>query len=293
MDTNVDLSRLSREQLLEEIAKRDDTIITLKQEVQRFQQLFHARKIAVSAETDSKSSRLIIHKDQKTRDIIESAFLVNEFLCQLEESQMEDIIQSMYHLDAPAESMIIRQGEHGSQLFKAGYKLQRTINSSVSWKRLVSLENWPFFIIVSELLQSKVGTLSALTPCRVWAIERKIFHSINVSAAKSKHTSIHSALKRCRSFSNFPDNCLHLIADLATEEQWKHRTEVPANQLVGRIFLIAKGTIADQCDSHQKSHDFLDVLVLVHCDVNWERLTRAATFALINADHRCHCLRTT
>ena len=53
----------------------------------------------------------------RTRDIIESAFLVNEFLCQLEQSQIEEIIQSMYPLDAEPDSTIIRQGEHGSQLF--------------------------------------------------------------------------------------------------------------------------------------------------------------------------------
>lgn len=66
MGSNVNLSHLSKEELLEEIATRDDMISNLKQEIQKYRQLFHSRKIAVSAEVDSKSPRSkIVQKDQK------------------------------------------------------------------------------------------------------------------------------------------------------------------------------------------------------------------------------------
>lgn len=65
MESKMDMSHYSREKLLEEIIRRDEMIASLKQEVQRFRQLFHARKIAVSAETTTKSPHKIIHKDQK------------------------------------------------------------------------------------------------------------------------------------------------------------------------------------------------------------------------------------
>lgn len=66
MGSNVNLSHLSKEELLEEIATRDDMISSLKQEIQKYRQLFHSRKIAVSAEVDSKNFRSkIIQKDQK------------------------------------------------------------------------------------------------------------------------------------------------------------------------------------------------------------------------------------
>jgi cGMP-dependent protein kinase len=241
MDSKMDMSHYSREKLQEEIIRRDEMIANLKQEIQRFRQLFHARKIAVSAETATKSPHKIIHKDQKTRDIIESAFLVNEFLCQLEESQIDEIIQSMYPLEAAPESTIIRQGEHGSQLFVLE---EGRVQVSKDAQFLRIMEAPCVFGELAILYHcERTATVKALTPCRVWAIERKIFHSINVNAAKSKHNSIFSALKRCRHFTNFSDNSLHLMSDLTTVEEWKHKTEVTSNQLVGRIFLIARGNV--------------------------------------------------
>ena len=63
---NEDLSLMSREELLEEVARRDDMIADLNKEIQKYRSLFHSRKIAVSAETDSMSPRSkVIHKNQK------------------------------------------------------------------------------------------------------------------------------------------------------------------------------------------------------------------------------------
>lgn len=42
----------------------------------------------------------------------------------------------------------------------------------------------------------RTASVKALTTCRIWAIDRQIFHSIMVNTAKSKHDSTFSYLKR-------------------------------------------------------------------------------------------------
>lgn len=88
MDSPMDMSHYSREKLLEEIIRRDEMISSLKGEVQRFRQLFHARKIAVSAETATKSPHKIIHKDQKL------------VICYYYHFFLEPWLQIFFHLNA-------------------------------------------------------------------------------------------------------------------------------------------------------------------------------------------------
>ena len=78
---------------------------------------------------------------------------------------------------------------------------------------------------------------------KLWSGGKKYLNAYDVSWLKYKRKCIFY-FYRCRHFSNFPDNCLHLMADLTTLEEWKHKTEVTSNQLVGRIFLIARGTVS-------------------------------------------------
>lgn len=50
-------------------------------------------------------------------DLLESAFLSNEFLCQLEQCQIDDMIKAMQPVDFEPNSWIIREGDNGNQLF--------------------------------------------------------------------------------------------------------------------------------------------------------------------------------
>lgn len=43
--------------------------------------------------------------------------MANEFLCQLEQCQIDEMIRSMSPLEASEGTLIIRQGEHGSELY--------------------------------------------------------------------------------------------------------------------------------------------------------------------------------
>uniref|UniRef100_A0A914BU79 Cyclic nucleotide-binding domain-containing protein n=1 Tax=Acrobeloides nanus TaxID=290746 RepID=A0A914BU79_9BILA len=192
----IDFRSMSREELLSEIEKRDELIANMKAELHKYrnQDVANARKIAVSAETATSSDRKVIQKDQHTWDIIESAFLTNDFLCQLEKQQMDEMIESMHQVDVPADSIVIRQGDHGSLLYVLeDGKLQVTKDN-----RLLRIMDAPCVFGELAILYhcERTASVKALTPCRLWAIERSIFHSIMVNSAKTKHDSLFKFLKR-------------------------------------------------------------------------------------------------
>uniref|UniRef100_A0A915DVQ4 Cyclic nucleotide-binding domain-containing protein n=1 Tax=Ditylenchus dipsaci TaxID=166011 RepID=A0A915DVQ4_9BILA len=115
------MERLSKQELLEEIQQRDELIVRLKSQLDQYRSYVHGRKIAVSAPetqtTDSTVDGKTFHKDKKTFEIIETTLLANEFLCQLERCEIDEMIRSMYPEDADENEDIIRQGEHGSVLY--------------------------------------------------------------------------------------------------------------------------------------------------------------------------------
>lgn len=49
--------------------------------------------------------------------MIEQALISNEFLCQMEQTQIESMIDAMQTVEFAQNDWIIRQGEHGNQLF--------------------------------------------------------------------------------------------------------------------------------------------------------------------------------
>lgn len=90
-----------------------------------------------------------------------------------------------------------------------------------------------------------VLVLSALSNCRVWALERRIFHEVMVNTAKSKHEEMFSFMSQSRKLqSMFNEDQLHALADTLKEEQWKFRFEVDSEQVEGRIYLITSGQVS-------------------------------------------------
>ncbi|KAI1714536.1 cyclic nucleotide-binding domain-containing protein [Ditylenchus destructor] len=239
------MDRLSRQELLEEIQQRDELITRLKSQLEQYQNYLHGRKIAVSApETDSceySPDGKFFHKDPKTFATIESTLLANEFLCQLERCEIEEMIRSMYPVDAQKDTSIIRQGEYGSLL----YVLEEGRVQVTKDSRFIRIMEAPCVFGELAILYhcERTASVKALTPCRIWAIDRQIFHSIMVNTAKSKHNATVTYLKRCRRFSRLTDGQLHLMASLAREEHWIFRTEIDNSQIAGRIYVISKGRI--------------------------------------------------
>ncbi|KAI6212077.1 CGMP-dependent protein kinase [Aphelenchoides besseyi] len=242
------LMDLSREELLVELERRDEEIRRLTAELANYRSYAHGRKIAISGETPSEAHSQVIAKDQRTFDIIESALLANEFLCQLEQSQIDNMIDAMQPMNFAPDSWIIRQGEQGNELFVLeDGKVHVTKDS-----RFLRLMEGPAVIGEISMLYKceRTASVKALTKCRIWAIERQRFHAIMINSAQSKQREIYDLMKRSRRLCQmFNDDQLSGLANCVREEQWSFRSEIDGSQLDGRIYLIFSGQITQRRDS--------------------------------------------
>ncbi|CAD1468675.1 unnamed protein product, partial [Heterotrigona itama] len=145
MDSIRDLKRLLYErtealrrrddviELLEKaVEERDITIHCLQNEIDKFRQIVDfslssggigpaqkAKRQAISAEPLTKDTRVIIkfHKPKRSRELIKAAILDNDFMKNLELTQIREIVDCMYPVTFSAGSTIIREGDVGSIVY--------------------------------------------------------------------------------------------------------------------------------------------------------------------------------
>ncbi|CAK9820004.1 cGMP-dependent protein kinase 1 [Anthophora quadrimaculata] len=145
MDSIRDLKRLlyertealrRRDELIEVLEKaleeRDITIRYLQNEIDKFRQIVdfslasngigpsqRAKRQAISAEPLTKDTRVIVkfQKPQRSRELIKVAILDNDFMKNLELTQIREIVDCMYPVTFSAGSTIIREGDVGSIVY--------------------------------------------------------------------------------------------------------------------------------------------------------------------------------
>ncbi|CAD5221854.1 unnamed protein product [Bursaphelenchus okinawaensis] len=236
---------MTKEELLYELNQKELQIEQLTRELASYRNFFHGRKIAVSAEvapsTEGESNCLEHQKDRRTFDIIESALLANEFLCQLEQFQIDEMINAMQPMMFGPEQWIIRQGEFGSKLYVLeDGKVQVTKDSQF----LRVMEAPCVFGELAILYHcERTASIKTLCNCRVWALERRIFHAVMVNTAKSKHDELVTLMTKSKMQKMFTEEQIDELADSAKDEEWVFRAEVDQCQLEGKLFLVVAGQI--------------------------------------------------
>ncbi|KAG5322615.1 KGP1 kinase, partial [Pseudoatta argentina] len=145
MDSIRDLKRLlyertealrRRDEIVEILEKaleeRDATIRYLQNEIDKFRQIVELnlastaidsnqrlKRQAISAEPLRSDTKPVMKftKPQRSRELIKTAILDNDFMKNLELTQIREIVDCMYPVTFPAGSIIIQEGDVGSTVF--------------------------------------------------------------------------------------------------------------------------------------------------------------------------------
>ncbi|KYN01615.1 cGMP-dependent protein kinase, isozyme 2 forms cD4/T1/T3A/T3B [Cyphomyrmex costatus] len=146
MDSIRDLKRLlyertealrRRDEIVEILEKaleeRDATICYLQNEIDKFRQIVELnlastaidccnqrlKRQAISAEPLRSDTKPVVKftKPQRSRELIKTAILDNDFMKNLELTQIREIVDCMYPVTFPAGSIIIQEGDVGSTVF--------------------------------------------------------------------------------------------------------------------------------------------------------------------------------
>uniref|UniRef100_A0A8C9VTX8 cGMP-dependent protein kinase n=1 Tax=Scleropages formosus TaxID=113540 RepID=A0A8C9VTX8_SCLFO len=177
----------------------------------------------------------------RSKDLIKEAILDNDFMKNLEMSQIQEIVDCMYPVEYDKESCIIKEGDVGSLVYvmedgkvevtKEGMKLC-TMGPGKVFGELAILYNC-----------TRTATVKTLTNVKLWAIDRQCFQTIMMRTGLIKHTEYMEFLKSVPTFQNLPEEILSKLADVLEEVSAEGEYIIRQGARGDTFFIISKGKV--------------------------------------------------
>ncbi|XP_050981189.1 cGMP-dependent protein kinase 1a isoform X1 [Labeo rohita] len=183
-----------------------------------------------------------VPKSAKSKELIKSAILDNDFMKNLEMSQIQEIVDCMYPVDYDKNSCIIKEGDVGSLVYvmeegkvevtKEGLKLC-TMGPAKVFGELAILYNC-----------TRTATVRTVTSVKLWAIDRQCFQTIMMRTGLIKHAEYMELLKSVLTFRGLPEEILSKLADVLEETHYEDGDYIIRQGARGdTFFIISKGKV--------------------------------------------------
>uniref|UniRef100_A0A672QQ67 cGMP-dependent protein kinase n=1 Tax=Sinocyclocheilus grahami TaxID=75366 RepID=A0A672QQ67_SINGR len=179
-----------------------------------------------------------VPKSAKSKELIKSAILDNDFMKNLEMSQIQEIVDCMYPVDYDKNSCIIKEGDVGSLVYgkvevsKEGLKLC-TMGPGKVFGELAILYNC-----------TRTATVRTVTSVKLWAIDRQCFQTIMMRTGLIKHAENMELLKSVLTFRGLPEEILSKLADVLEETHYEDGNYIIRQGARGdTFFIISKGKV--------------------------------------------------
>ncbi|XP_056634129.1 cGMP-dependent protein kinase, isozyme 2 forms cD4/T1/T3A/T3B isoform X3 [Diorhabda sublineata] len=203
------------------------------------------KRQAISAEPLSKEVCWQIKKvpkSHRSRELIKSAILDNDFMKNLELTQIREIVDCMYPEEYPAGSIIIQEGDVGSIV----YVLEEgKVEVSRENKILHHLDSGKVLGELAILYNcQRTATIKAHTDCKLWAIERQCFQTIMMRTGLIRQAEYTDFLKSVPIFKTLPEDTLIKISDVLEETVYANGDYIIRQGARGdTFFIISKGKV--------------------------------------------------
>uniref|UniRef100_A0A8C1QNW0 cGMP-dependent protein kinase n=1 Tax=Cyprinus carpio TaxID=7962 RepID=A0A8C1QNW0_CYPCA len=237
------------------LLEREDEINELKRKLHKCQSVLpsaqigprthRAQGISAEPQTHQDLSNQIFRrvvKSDRSKELIKSAILDNDFMKNLEMSQIQEIVDCMYPVDYGKNSCIIKEGDVGSLVYvmeegrvevtKEGLKLC-TMGPVKVFGELAILYNC-----------TRTATVRTVTSVKLWAIDRQCFQTIMMRTGLIKHAENMELLKSVLTFRGLPEEILSKLADVLEETHYEDGDYIIRQGARGdTFFIISKGKV--------------------------------------------------
>ncbi|KAK5641360.1 hypothetical protein RI129_009907 [Pyrocoelia pectoralis] len=208
------------------------------------------QRAGISAEPQSETSlqqltkqTFPVHdKAERSRELIKAAILDNDFMKNLELTQIREIVDCMYPEAYKAQDLIIKEGDVGSIV----YVLEEgRVEVSRENKYLSTLTPGKVLGELAILYNCKrTATIKAATDCKLWAIERQCFQTIMMRTGLIRQAEYTDFLKSVPIFKNLSDDTLIKISDVLEETYYSYGDYIIRQGARGdTFFIISKGRV--------------------------------------------------
>ncbi|KFM60465.1 cGMP-dependent protein kinase, isozyme 2 forms cD4/T1/T3A/T3B, partial [Stegodyphus mimosarum] len=194
-------------------------------------------------------------KRDRSKELIQRAILENDFMKNLETVQIREITDCMYPVEYGQDSVIIKEGEVGSVVFVME---EGKIEVSKEGRYLCTLGPGKVFGELAILYNgTRTATVTALSDCRLWAIERQCFQTIMMRTGLVRQAQYTDFLKSVPTFRKLKEETLIKIADVLEETTYKFGDYIIRQGARGdTFFIISRGkvkvTINDPVEKSEK-----------------------------------------
>ncbi|XP_074032028.1 cGMP-dependent protein kinase, isozyme 2 forms cD4/T1/T3A/T3B isoform X4 [Leptinotarsa decemlineata] len=204
------------------------------------------KRQAISAEPLSREENDLhikkIPKSMSSRELIKSAILDNDFMKNLELTQIREIVDCMYPEEYKTGSIIIQEGDVGSTV----YVLEEgRVEVSRENKFLSILDAGKVLGELAILYNcQRTATIKAHTDCKLWAIERQCFQTIMMRTGLIRQAEYTDFLKSVPIFKTLPEDTLIKISDVLEETVYANGDYIIRQGARGdTFFIISKGRV--------------------------------------------------
>ncbi|XP_054267615.1 cGMP-dependent protein kinase, isozyme 2 forms cD4/T1/T3A/T3B isoform X3 [Macrosteles quadrilineatus] len=250
-----------------QLRQRDEEICNLRSHLDKFQSVFpfhvnnnhldngiirpkKQRAQGISAEPQSLISIQELSqqkfntfpKSDRSRELIKAAILDNDFMKNLETTQIREIVDCMYPVEYAAGSLIIKEGDVGSIVYVME---EGRVEVSRENKYLSTLAPGKVFGELAILYNCKrTATIKAASDCKLWAIERQCFQTIMMRTGLIRQAEYTDFLKSVPIFKNLPEETLIKISDVLEETFYNEGDYIIRQGARGdTFFIISKGKV--------------------------------------------------
>uniref|UniRef100_A0A8C8BVX6 cGMP-dependent protein kinase n=1 Tax=Oncorhynchus tshawytscha TaxID=74940 RepID=A0A8C8BVX6_ONCTS len=179
-----------------------------------------------------------------SKDLIKEAILDNDFMKNLELSQIQEIVDCMYPVEYGKDSCIIKEGDVGSLVYVMEDGRVEVTKESV---KLCTMGPGKVFGELAILYNcTRTATIKTLTNVKLWAIDRQCFQTIMMRTGLIKHTEYMEFLKSVPTFHELPEEILSKLADVL-EENGEYIIRQGATG--DTFFIISKGMVRPSSSS--------------------------------------------
>ncbi|XP_068114364.1 cGMP-dependent protein kinase 1 isoform X5 [Hyperolius riggenbachi] len=178
----------------------------------------------------------------RSKDLIKEAILDNDFMKNLEISQIQEIVDCMYPVEYGKDSCIIKEGDVGSLVYVMEDGKVEVTKESV---KLCTMGPGKVFGELAILYNcTRTATVKTLTNVKLWAIDRQCFQTIMMRTGLIKHTEYMEFLKSVPTFQSLPEEILSKLADVLEETHYECGDYIIRQGARGdTFFIISKGKV--------------------------------------------------
>lgn len=171
-------------------------------------------------------------KDFRSKQLIKDAIMDNDFLKNLDTSQVREIVDSMYPQEFPAGSWVIREGDVGSHLYVSAMGELEVVKDGDILGRMSSGKAFGELAILYNC--TRTASVKAVTNSKLWVLDRRVFQQV----------MMRTGLKRMEDNINFLTS-VPLLQNLNKDHLSKIADRLEVDFYAPGTYIIRQGTSGD------------------------------------------------